>query len=456
MVTAKRKLTDKAIAALKPAAASSRYTVWDAGCLHLGVRVTDKGAKSFIVLKRLPHGRPVVHVLGRYPTTTLGQARSQTPDILRDLEKGITPKAKQMAEARESARRSADTFAVAVARFVEYEQAKKLRTWRSTEAVLRREFLGQKPKGSRITTLVDGHRRVEWKTAWLDGPDPMWRGKPASSIARADIVARLDEIARRNKFAARHALSAVRRLFGWAEEGERFGIVESPAARIRDRLLGITGKHLRRTRVLGDDELRSVWQAAESMSYPFGPLVQLLMLTGQRLKDIAHAEWGEIDRDAERLVLPPDRFKTDVAQEVPLAPKAMEIIEALPTFTGPYLFTTTSGQRPMGGFHKPKQLLMASIAAQRKRDRLAVMPHWVLHDLRRTVRTRLTSDCNVDAFIAERVIGHLLPGLHRVYDQGLHRPQKKAALIAWESCLLAIVDPQPAGDGNVIQLKKRA
>ncbi len=454
MGTAKARLTDKGISALKPAPAGGRYTVWDAGCLHLGVRVTDKGAKSFIILKRLPHGKPVVHVVGRHPITTLADARKATPSVLGDLERGITPKAKREQEARESALRNADTFGIAVERFVEYEQAKKLRTWRSTEAVLRREFLGQKPKGTRVTTVVDGRRKVEWKTTWSDGPAPVWRGKPVSSITRANIVARLDEIARRNKFAARHALSAVRRLFGWAEEGERFGIVESPAARIRDRLLGITGKHLRRTRVLANDELRSVWQAAGGAGYPFGPLVQLLMLTGQRLKDIAHAGRGEIDPDAERLVLPPERFKTDVAQEVPLAPKAVEIIEALPTFTGPYLFTTTNGSRPMGGFHKPKQLLMEAIEAQRKEDGLAPMAHWVLHDLRRTVRTRLTSDCNVDAFIAERVIGHLLPGLHRVYDQGLHRPQKKAALIAWESCLLGIVEPQPADGGNVVRLKR--
>jgi hypothetical protein len=97
-----------------------------------------------------------------------------------------------------------------------------------------------------------------------------------------------------------------------------------------------------------------------------------------------------------------------------------------------------------------KARLDATISHQRTKHGKQPMAHWVLHDLRRTVRTRLTSDLDVDAFTAERVIGHALPGLHGVYDQGAHRNQKRAALEKWEAYLLAIVDPHTSSSVVVL------
>jgi integrase len=252
----------------------------------------------------------------------------------------------------------------------------------------------------------------------------------------------LDGIRKRNKYAARHALGAIRKLFNWAEDSDRFGLEESPAARIRDQTIGVIGKDLKRTRVLNDTELRDVWRAAGAVRYPFGPLVQLLILTGQRLNDIGRAQREEIDVAAGMLFVPPERYKTGVAHEVPLTPAAIDIVKALPKFSGEYMFTTTGGRRPIGGFSKMKAQLDRTVAEQRKKDGTKPMPPWVLHDLRRTLRTRLTSDLDVDAFTAERVLGHALPGLHGVYDQGRHRTQKRDALARWEALLLSIVELQ--------------
>ena len=157
------------------------------------------------------------------------------------------------------------------------------------------------------------------------------------------------------------------------------------------------------------------------------------MLTGQRLNDVAHAQREDIDIGTGVLAVPPERFKTGVAQEVPLTPKAIEILNGLPKFSDGYVFTTTAGARPISGLSKMKARLDQVVAGQRKKNGAKPMPPWVLHDLRRTLRTRLTSDLDVDAFIAERVLGHALPGLHGVYDQGAHRTQKRAALEKWEA-----------------------
>jgi integrase len=139
------------------------------------------------------------------------------------------------------------------------------------------------------------------------------------------------------------------------------------------------------------------------------------------------------------LFVPPERYKTGVAHEVPLTPAAVDIVRALPKFSDGYVFTTTGGQRPISGISKMKAQLDGAVSEQRKKAGAKQMPPWVLHDLRRTLRTRLTSDLDVDAFTAERVLGHALPGLHGVYDQGTHRTQKRAALKKWEIKLLSIV-----------------
>jgi integrase len=453
--------TDRGLKALKPAPPGKRYMAWDAMQPHLCVRVTEKGAKSFVVVKRKAGAQLTFHVVGQYPAIKLKDAREAATDALRTLSEGKSPKEAKAEEEREVARRRADTFAMAVERFVEQKKADGRRTWREMDAVLRREFLGQEPmRTKKVTKRADG-QATEWVTEWANGKHPIWRDRPIVEITRRAVIERLDQIkSRGGKHAARHAMSIVRSLFNWAAEGERFGLVESPADLVRDKTIGITAKDRERARVLDDSELRDVWQAAEALAYPFGRVVQLLMLTGQRLNDIARAQRKEVDLEKGELTVPRERYKTNVEQVVPLTKKAVEILNSLPKFERGFLFTTTGGVRPVGAHSKMKAKLDKAIATSRKHAKMEPMTHWVLHDLRRTVRTRLVSDLGVDAFIAERVLGHALSGLHRVYDKGTHSEQKREALEKWEALLLSIVEPPPAKQtstakqSNVVPMRK--
>ena len=441
-------LTDRRLKALakKPAEPGKRYVLWDAQQPHLGVRVTDRGVRTFVVVKRRPGDRdPVTHVIGAYPATNLVDARAKARDVLQALGDGKLPAQVEEERQREERRRSKDTVVAAVTAFL--AEIKGLRTGRETEATLRREFLGQTP--ARVK------RDGTWVREWSDGADPVWRTKPVFQIRRRDVIGRLDEIKRRGgKHAARHALNAIRKFFGWCAEGERFGVEANPCAGVKDKTIGISGKDLKRKRVLADDELRDVWNAtwklaptdAECPGYPFGPVVRLLMLNGQRVNDIARAHDREINLDDAMLTVPPERYKNENAHEVPLSPAAVEVFRSLPRFKGGYVFTTAAGKKPISGFSKMKARLDEIVAEHRKEP----MAPWTLQDLRRTVRTRLVGDCGVDAFIAERVIGHALPGLHGVYDQGTHRPQKRDALERWERRLLAIVGPSAPAPAAVV------
>lgn len=448
-------LTDRGLASEKAAEKGQRRIVWDAACPYLGVSITDKGAKSFIVVKRMPGAKnPHKHVIGRYPRISLKEARARTPAILAMLADGRNPRDEAKRRATEQERQKNDTFALAVEKFVERcRDDKKLRSWREIEAILRREFLGQEPKRERVTVKRGSEVVQEWVTEWSNTKMPIWRDRPVRGIARRDVIERLEEIKRTKrqdgkklrggKHAARHALVAVRSLFNWLEKGERFGITISPAARISDSDLDIHGsKDLVRRRTLSDVELRDVWQAAGSLGYPFGPVVQLLMLNGQRLNDVVTARREELEQVTDMLVVPPERYKTDIKQEVPITPRAAAIFASLPKFDGPYLFTKSFGSRPIGDLSKLKEKIDAAIAQRRAETDTGDMPSWVLHDLRRTVRTRLTSDLGVNEHIAERVIGHAVGGIRRHYDHGTYRHEKRAALEKWEKLLLSIVEPE--------------
>src|ERR1700731_1899096 len=113
----KTMLTDRALRAMKPASPGTRKVLWDAAVPSFGVRVTDKGKSTFIVMRRL-HGKLARWVLGQYPIMTLAKAREAALAALRDIERGIDPKDKKDAEARAEARRRADSFASVAEEFI--------------------------------------------------------------------------------------------------------------------------------------------------------------------------------------------------------------------------------------------------------------------------------------------------------------------------------------------------
>jgi len=436
-------LTDKGIAALPPAEIGRRYVVNDAKTIPLAIRITEKGVKSFIVVKR-PAGSdtPCTVVIGRWPETSLKVARDAVPGVLATLAKGITPAQERDQKAQEEARRKGDSFDAAVEAFIADLEARDLRRSKEVVNTLRRDFLGQ--ESTSICRTQDG-RRV-WTMTWSNGPQAIWRGKAISEITRSVIMARIDQIKKeRGQWAAMHALKAIRRFFGWVSEG-RFGVEVNPTAAIKIKALGITNAV--RQRVLSPDELARVWRAAAAMEQPWRQFIWLLMLTGQRLNDIACAQRGELVGGL--LTIPPERYKTGASHIVPLTTRARVIFDSLPVHAGgSFLFSTTHGARPISGFSKMKAQLDAMLAA----DGGSAIAPFIIHDIRRSLRTNL-STLGVEHFVAERVIGHAMPGVSGVYDVGAHIDQKRAALQRHEDWLLALVEPRETS--NVVPITAAA
>jgi integrase len=412
---AKRTLTDRGIKALKPAKPGKPYDAMDAVVPGLGVRVSETGRRTFILVARFPGSKnPTRRALGEYGALTLEHARSKARNWIELIRRGIDPKVQEERTRREELRKQQTTFEAVAEDFIE-RHIKGQRRATDTQREIRKELISR------------------------------WRTRPISEIARDDVVRLIEEISDRPApYLAHIVLGHIRSLFNWAINRGTYGLENSPCDRVKPAAL--IGPKVPRQRVLQDPELGSLWRASETLGYPFGPLYRLLLLTGARTGEIAGARWREFDLGKKVWTVPPERFKSNATHLVPLSAPAIAIIEALPRFgKGDHLFSTTFGEKPVSGFSKSKDRLDALMA-----EGLGSSPDpWVIHDIRRTVRTRLAS-LRVSDMVAEMVIGHGRKGLQRVYDQHGYEAEMREALEQWAGRLRDIVSPAPE---NVVELR---
>ncbi|PNG25697.1 site-specific integrase [Methylocella silvestris] len=420
----KENLTDRRLRALQPAPAGTRIMIWDATVPSFGVRVTDKGSATFIVMRRLKGGSLIRRTIGsawpvpwRGPKDEdlpipLARAREEARRVLFEMSNGIDPKVKREAAAQAEKKKQDNAFETVA------------------EAFIAQHVEGLRSKAN-VTSAIRG------KIV------PAWRGRPIGEITKADVIKLIRKDADKYPTASYHLLAYAKKLFGWAVAQDCYGVETSPCG------TGVTasdliGKREARQRVLSDGELRAIWKAAPELKYPFADLIRLLALTGQRLRECANADWKEIDLDKALWTIPAARMKGKTAHEVPLAPTALDLLRALPRGTGSFVFSTTGGRRPVSGFSRAKtrvdQLLGKDFEA------------WTFHDLRRTMRTHL-GGMPIPTNVAEMTIAHAQPGLHKVYDRHSYREEKRRALELWEGRLNSIVEPK-AGV-NVVALTAR-
>jgi integrase len=392
---------------------------------------------------------------GRYPALPLAKAREAARKALGLLASGTRPAEEKRRQQREAAEQRASTVDAMAADFIADMQRRGLRDAREFGAIIRREFLGQE------------FRNGEWQNGKARG----WRGRPLSEITPQDAALLVRDITnrggppepghRRRKsggpWAAHHALAIGKTMWGWGLDQHLYAIENSPFERLRPKRL--IGSKQPRQRVLDDAELRPVWKAALATPAPYGNLVRLLILTGQRLSQAAMMQRGEVDLDKALWLTPGEKMKMGKPHATPLAPAAVDLLRPLldaPHHRNGYLFSTTGGERPFSGFSKAKARLDTLVEKIRRDeaekaglDEIEPMPAWTLHDLRRSVRSNLPA-FGVPDTVAEAILAHARPGIAGVYDRYSYLPQKRDALESWAARVAAIVDPPPA---NVVPLR---
>ena len=400
--TKSRILTEPYVKALKPAPRGKRYAIPDALVPGLKVRVTETGAKSYVLWRRYAGAKnPAARFLGQVGPMTLADARKKAQKWLVQLAQGEDPKQVERREREAKEGEKAVTFS-AVFEVYLTRHVKKMRRGHDVEREMRTDLLSR------------------------------WKDKPLSEIKRPDVIRMVDQVALRGPYQAHNLLGHTKTFFNWAIEHDY--VETSPTDRIKPgRLIGPRSP---RQRVLSDAEIKQFWRGASVLGYPFGTLFQMLLLTGQRRSEIAEARWHEIDLRERVLVVPPERFKSDSSHIVPLTGDVIALLEKLPRWNaGDALFSTTSGQKPVNGFSYQKRSLDSFMKGAL--GDVVVKP-WVIHDLRRTMRTRLSS-LKVPDPVAEMIIGHGRKGIQRVYDQHAYLEEMRDALEAWNARLREIV-----------------
>ena len=433
MTVQKKRLTDAMIAGLKPAPAGERIEVRDELVSGLAVRISEKGKKTFVLIARFPgSANPTRRAIGEYPVISLATARDEARRWQLLIRRGMDPKDEIERERADNARKRVNTFSAVV-----------------------EDYLKDIP--SRQRNRHADQDAAEIRRELLDADRNKWLSKPIMEITDADIAQLIGAI--RDRPAPGMAYNVwghIKAVFSWAMWPERrqgYGLTINPTQHLQPKHFKLSKTVS--TRVLSDEEIHAYWQAADATPYPLGPFYKLLILTGQRKSEVSDARWHEFDLLKRKLwTVPEERFKSGQAHIVPLSEDAVALLDSLERFSGEKsgdcLFSTTDGLKPINGFSRAKaELDKLMLKNLRKADPAAKLPSWVFHDVRRTVRTRLSA-LRVNSEVAEMVIGHGKTGLRRVYDQYEFEPEMREALQRWSRALSKIASPEATN--NVVEL----
>jgi integrase len=434
-------LTAFAVSHLKPGKVRREFA--DGGCPGLHLVVQPSGAKSWALRYRRPNRRTAKLVIGsvfqrdgQEPDTepvigghlTLAAARRLVAELRHEIAQGRDPGATHMLE---KARRrdaafelAANTFEAAVKDFLEQHASKKTRRWHEQSRLLglRPADLSVIPKG-----LV-----------------ARWGKRPISEIDSHDIYSLVDETRRHGapglerrserptESRARAMLSCLSKMFGWLVQRRRLS--NNPCAGVHR-----PDTPKARERVLTDNEIVKFWSAASAERAEFGAPLKLLLLTGCRLNEVAGMTRAELCHDCTIWNIPGVRTKNGRPHVVPLSPLSQTVILATQQTNSPVgsdLVFTTNGRTQVSGWSKLK----------RRIDEAMGIPHWRLHDLRRTTATGM-AEIGIAPHIVEAVLNHVSgakAGVAGSYNRAAYGAEKRIALERWADHIAGLISGRGA------------
>ena len=401
-----RALTTRAVEKTKPGLKRREIPDRHMPGLYLVVQPQPSGAKGWAVRYRHA-GVPRKHTLGAYPAIDLKAARDLASKALRAVAEGRDPGREKIQERAAKP----DTVETVARQFIERhcKRSNRPRTARET----------QRLPSARAAPLAYSIGARDHPSRYPRSARPHCRRWQAH-CRQPHILGRAQDV-QLGGGARHHHCIAMRR--GEAADGRA---VARPS--------------------LDDFELRAVWHAANKVGGPFGALVQLLIVTGQRRDEVAQMRWAEIDLDGRLWTLAPARVKNDQPHDVPLSDSAIAILQVLPRIGNEYVLTT-NGEAPSSNYAKNKRRLDALLPDD--------MPPWRLHDLRRTAASGMAR-LGVNLPIIEKVLNHssgVFAGIVGVYQKHTFADEKRQALQNWG----AFVDELVSGRShrNVVRLGVR-
>jgi integrase len=415
------KLTKEAIADLKVEPGKNERRVFDDDLPAFGIRLRATGGRTWFIQYRNAAGKSQYKPLGPVKKLSLARARELAKiDLAKVTLNGDPQKEKKLERDR-----AAQTFDSVTPGFLDHQRAHT------------------KPQSlAQIELHIDEH--------WAP-----FAKKSIHAISSFDVSEQLGKIAaERGPIAANRARATLSSFFGWAM-GEGLA-AHNPVIGTAKR-----AKESPRDRVLTDAELVAIWKASKDGDY--GRIVQLLILTGQRRDEVGAMSRSEISIPDRKWNLPSARTKNSNPHEVPLSDMALGVIEAALKVEGREERETIFGEGGKGfaGWSKSKAALDERIAKsadndeskkkKKKKDEEEETKSagWRLHDIRRTVATRM-ADLGVLPHVIEAVLNHISGhkgGIAGVYNRASYAAEKREALNTWATRVAALTTD------NVIALR---
>jgi integrase len=420
------RLTDTLLKGLRLELGQKDRLVFDTDCPGLGVRMTAKGTKTFLVQWTDPATkRKVREAIGVWGGITIEQARAATRVRLGEVAKGISPAAERKKRKDEAdALRAEASLSLGVL----------IDQWAALHLTHRRPRYAAEATRAVRQAFSDHLKR------------------PAAHLSRATAISVLDKMGQAGKATtAGRTMAYARACYAWAEK--RGKVPSNPFSN-----LPVSASATERERALTEAEAREVWSAAGTLPFPFGPFYRIAVLTLQRREEVAGMRWSELSSDLTLWTIPGSRMKNGRPHDVHLTQAAREILKELPRFDGSDLVFTSRGATPVSGFSKAKRQLDEAIAAARDEAAEKVggmaqaMEPWRLHDVRRTGVTRLAA-LGFDSIVVDKLLAHQpgkLKGVASVYQRHNFAKERAAALEAWA----AHVTNEIVTKSNVIPLNR--
>jgi integrase len=267
---------------------------------------------------------------------------------------------------------------------------------------------------------------------------PVLGARPITEIKRSDIVHVLDRV--EDEHGARMAdacLTILRSIMVW--HARRTDAFTPPFVSGMKRCTARP-----RERILTDDEIRILWPVAEA-SGAFGALLQLALLTAQRKAKLLGMKWSDIDGGT--WTVPTEDREKGTGGELVLPDLARAILRRQResrVHGSDLVFVPANGAGKMSSSHG-----MLKIKAKLPKG----FPEFTIHDLRRTARS-LMSKAGVNPEHAERVMGHVIPGVEGIYDRHSYRDEKRIALEKLAALIDQIISGKPSD--KIVPMRARS
>lgn len=361
---------------------------------------------TWSVRTRTADGKQTRPKLGTWPAMGIADARKLALGALASVQSGRDP-----VEEKRAAR------AARQARKAEASVAERLREWQAQRAAA-----VVRPWSPRYIADVERLATAEIL--------PKLGKKKLAETTRADWTAL---VAAKRKTAPVVAATLYRVVSSFLNHAEAEGWIAAPLLP-RKGAAKIAPPPAPRDRVLTDEELAAIWRAGEREAPKLRAFMRLLILTAARELEVADMATGEVDLEAGRWTIPPERAKNRTGYVVPLSPLALAELRAV---------------WPLDGAPEPDDLLLGRTSANGFRgfgklkarvDAASGVAGWRWHDLRRTARTGMTR-LGVPRDHAEAAINHVSgrTKLERTYDRHDYGPEVIAALTLWQGHVAGLV-----------------